>query len=97
MATIRKRGLKWQAQVCKLGIRRSETFATKSKAKAWAIQIESEIVAGQLAAVSSDLRVSQRIDKYIQTSIYDKRNPNKVYCEPKYSAENPPVFWSKHR
>jgi integrase len=47
MASIQKRGAKWFAQVCMQGVRKSATFSTKSQAKAWGTQIESEILAGK--------------------------------------------------
>lgn len=43
MASFRKRGGAWRAEVAKQGIRKSCTFDTKAEAVAWALQIESEI------------------------------------------------------
>ena len=47
MATLRKRGDAWRAEVVKHGIRKSATFATKAAAQAWAAATESEIAAGK--------------------------------------------------
>lgn len=46
MATFRKRGGTWRAEVQRRGVRRSSTFDTKAEAVAWAGQLESEIMAG---------------------------------------------------
>lgn len=43
MATIQKRGKKYQAQVACNGIRKSKTFTSRSDAQKWAKKIESEI------------------------------------------------------
>jgi integrase len=47
MATFRKRGDAWRAEVVKQGIRKSATFATKAAAQGWAAAIETEIAAGK--------------------------------------------------
>ncbi|MEW5708725.1 MAG: site-specific integrase [Pseudomonadota bacterium] len=47
MATFRKRGRGWRAEVCRNGVRRSATFATKAEAAAWAASAEAEILAGK--------------------------------------------------
>jgi integrase len=47
MATIRKRGAAWQAQVFLHGVRKSGTFGTKIEAQQWAAQIEGQILAGK--------------------------------------------------
>ncbi|OUM07030.1 integrase [Pseudomonas syringae] len=46
MASYRKRSGGWRAEVVKLGIRDSQTFATKAAAVAWATHREAEILAG---------------------------------------------------
>lgn len=46
MASIRAHGNGWQAEVFKRGIRRAQTFETKGAARAWAHQLEAEIMAG---------------------------------------------------
>lgn len=47
MASIRKRGNSWIAQINKLGQRPSATFSTKAEATAWATATEAEIIAGK--------------------------------------------------
>lgn len=44
MATFRKRGGGWRAEVCRLGVRASKTFPTKAAAQAWATHREAEIL-----------------------------------------------------
>ncbi|RMR93381.1 hypothetical protein ALP75_204411 [Pseudomonas syringae pv. actinidiae] len=46
MASYRKRSGGWRAEVVKLGIRDSQTFATKAAAVAWATHREAEILSG---------------------------------------------------
>ncbi|APZ42649.1 tyrosine-type recombinase/integrase [Acidihalobacter ferrooxydans] len=43
MATFRKRGTRWRAELFVKGQRRSATFATKREAQAWAAQTEAKI------------------------------------------------------
>lgn len=47
MATIRKRGNNWLAEVRLRGAHKAKTFATKAKAAAWAAQTEADIIAGK--------------------------------------------------
>lgn len=51
MATIRKRGNAWQAQVFIKGVRRSGTHSSKLEAQQWAAKIEGEIIAGKKGAI----------------------------------------------
>ena len=51
MATFRKIGNRWKAEVAKQGIRESKSFGTKSEAQSWARDKESEIEAGNTGAV----------------------------------------------
>jgi integrase len=46
MATFRKRGNNWRAEVSKRGIRKSRTFHTKARAVAWATKLENDILDG---------------------------------------------------
>lgn len=46
MATVRKRGKTWRAEVWRAGKRLSATRATKAEALAWAVAQEAEIIAG---------------------------------------------------
>jgi len=43
MATIRKRGNSYRAEISKNGIRKSATFKTQSEANAWAVDEERKI------------------------------------------------------
>lgn len=47
MASYRKRGGAWRAEIVKQGIRKSATFDTKAEAVAWATREEVEIAAGR--------------------------------------------------
>lgn len=47
MATYRKRGASWRAEVAKGGVRESATFDTKAEAVSWATQLESQIIEGK--------------------------------------------------
>ncbi|VVE58778.1 integrase [Pandoraea horticolens] len=53
MATYRKRGTTWRAEVAKAGVRRSGTFNTKAEAVAWATSIEAKVISGSTEAVVS--------------------------------------------
>lgn len=46
MASFRQHGNGWQAEVFKRGVRRAQTFESKGAARAWAHQLEAEIMAG---------------------------------------------------
>jgi integrase len=48
MASIRKRGATWRAEVYRDGRRESQTFPTKQQAAAWATQREAELGMGRL-------------------------------------------------
>lgn len=46
MATYRKRGRTWRAEIARKGLRYSATFDTKAEAEAWAAKREAEVLAG---------------------------------------------------
>lgn len=46
MASFRRHGNGWQAEVFKRGVRRAQTFDSKGAARAWAHRLEAEIMAG---------------------------------------------------
>lgn len=52
MATFRKRGKVWEAQVAKQGVRKSASFATKLEAQAWAARTEVSIAAGNATGIA---------------------------------------------
>lgn len=64
MATFRKRGDKWRAEISKNGIRKSATFNTKTEATRWALSIESQIGSGEYNAVP-EMSFAELIEKYI--------------------------------
>jgi integrase len=52
MATIRRRGAVWQAQIDKRGVRQSASFPTKAQAVAWSHEVEAGIVAGARGSIA---------------------------------------------
>jgi integrase len=64
MATYRKRGDGWRAEVTKRGVRRSGTFDTKAQAVAWATKVEAEILDGKIQAVKDSKTLAQAMEKY---------------------------------
>lgn len=64
MATYRKRGDAWRAEVTKRGVRRSATFDTKAQAVAWATQLEAEILGGKIHAVKMTRTLADAMEKY---------------------------------
>lgn len=72
MATYRKRGDTWRAEVARHGIRRSDTFKTKQEAIAWATRVEAEIMAGRRGEIPN-LTVAALLAKYkAEVSIHKK-------------------------
>jgi integrase len=66
MATYRKRGRTWRAEVKLSGNRESNTFDTKASAVAWATQRESEILAGKRGQIVART-VRQALERYRDT------------------------------
>jgi integrase len=65
MATYRKRGDSWRAEIAKKGIRLSATFDTKAEAIAWAIEKEAEIGRStSVATVASTKTLIDAIKRY---------------------------------
>jgi len=64
MATFRKRSAGWRAEVFRLGVRDSQTFAAKAQAVAWAMQREADILAGRGRGAASDCTLAQALQKY---------------------------------
>lgn len=64
MATFRKRGDKWRAEISKNGIRKSATFTTKTEATRWALSIESQIESGEYSTVP-EMTFAELIEKYV--------------------------------
>lgn len=65
MAYIRKRKTGWRVEVERLGVRQSQTFATKAAGEAWARQVESDLLARKRGALPR-YTVLQALDKYAQ-------------------------------
>jgi integrase len=67
MATYRKRGTSWRAEVAKAGIRESATFDTKAEAVEWATKLEAEIAGGKRRAYSKVQKtLGEAMDKYLE-------------------------------
>ncbi|WGY71922.1 site-specific integrase [Burkholderia cepacia] len=67
MASYRKRGKTWRAEVARGGIRESSTFDTKADAIAWATKLEAEIDAGKRRSYSKIPKtLSDGFDEYLE-------------------------------
>lgn len=65
MATYRKRGDGWRAEVARLGVRDSATFDTKAQAVEWATKREAEILEGKgVGATKVAKTLNDAIDRY---------------------------------
>ncbi|MCR1769020.1 MULTISPECIES: integrase [Burkholderia] len=66
MASYRKRGKTWRAEVARGGVRESGSFDTKAEAIAWATKLEAEIDAGKRRSYSKIPKtLSDGIDEYL--------------------------------
>lgn len=65
MATYRKRGATWRAEVKQAGRRESNTFATKASAVAWATQREAELLASKRGQIIART-VRQALEEYAE-------------------------------
>lgn len=74
MATYRKRAGSWEAQVSRKGVRKSQTFPTKAEATAWALAIESEIIA-EVRGEIPNKTLAQLLERY-----RDEVSPTKRGC-----------------
>lgn len=72
MASIRKRGKSWLAEVRRKGISTSATFSTKAEAQAWATHTEAEIIAGKRGNVP-DKTFGDLLEKYAKEVSPTKR------------------------
>ncbi len=64
MATYRKRGNGWRAEVRKHGHYFSSSFSTKAQARDWAMQKEVEIVEGKIEEALPHLLVREAFKRY---------------------------------
>ncbi|AOU97702.1 hypothetical protein BI364_06775 [Acidihalobacter yilgarnensis] len=73
MATIRKRGNGWRAEVYRNGRRRSKTFHTKAQAQSWALQVEVELDDLQMGRIPADKSVRDLLQRYLREVSPGKR------------------------
>lgn len=64
MATIRKRGDRWRAEIRRLGITESQSFDTRGAALTWATALESEILARSRGQIITGKSLRAAFDKY---------------------------------
>ena len=77
MASVRKRGRVWRAEVCKKGqggdvVRDSESFSTRAEAVAWGVHREAEIVAGKEGRIP-DKTFGELLERYAEEVSARKR------------------------
>lgn len=78
MATIRKRGNSYRAEISKNGIRKSATFKTKSEANAWAVDEERKL-ADLAKGILPDILFRDVIERYQnEVSINKKGARNEI-------------------
>jgi integrase len=73
MATFRKRGNKWRAEVTKNGVRKSATFLAKAQAMTWAAEMEGSIRSGNITADIVRVTFTQAIERYVDEISPTKR------------------------
>jgi len=72
MASFRKRGLRWTAELCINGVRKSKTFDTKTQARNWAAAEETRLVSlGE--GVSHTHTLGDVMERYLEEVTPDKR------------------------
>lgn len=64
MASVKKSGSGWRAQVATLGVRDSKVFSTKAEANGWASQRETEIRAGTATGIQRGRTVDEAFRRY---------------------------------
>jgi len=72
MASIRKRGIKWYAEVWINGVRKGESFPTKGAAQAWSAETERRIKAGK--SVFTEKTLEDAVMQYLLTVSPKKRS-----------------------
>ncbi|MGC6245381.1 tyrosine-type recombinase/integrase [Pasteurella multocida] len=78
MATIRKRGNSYRAEISKNGVRKSATFKTKSEANAWAVDEERKL-ADLAKGIAPDIIFRDVIERYQnEVSITKKGARNEI-------------------
>ncbi|WP_062112684.1 hypothetical protein [Collimonas pratensis] len=102
MATFRKRGNKWRAEVTKSGVRKSATFLVKAQAMTWAAEIEGSIRSGNITSDIVRVTFTQAIERYVDEISPTKRvgrwettRAKKFLRDMEFVGEtmgNPPIF-----
>ncbi|HIA64240.1 MAG TPA: site-specific integrase [Planctomycetaceae bacterium] len=64
MATYRKSGNKIRVELCVLGVRKSDTFFTKSEARVWAAKTETDIRNGKTGKAGVNKTVGDLLDRW---------------------------------
>lgn len=73
MATYRKSGRGWRAEIARAGTRISKTFSTKAQAVAWATQTEAELISRK-KGTTPDKTFSEALDKYAREISINKKS-----------------------
>ncbi|OFA00166.1 site-specific integrase [Duganella sp. HH101] len=73
MASIKKSGSGWRAQVALAGVRHSKTFSTKAEAVAWAASRETQIRSGENAAPAVVKTLDDAFGRYLREVSVHKR------------------------
>lgn len=64
MASIKKSGSGWRAQVATLGVRESKVFSTKAEASTWAALREAEIRSGKTTGIQASRTLGEAFRRY---------------------------------
>ena len=72
MPTLQKRGTSWRAIVRKHGRYASDSFATKTEARNWALAKELEFAAERRGDIPSDKTVADLIERYLEEQDPDR-------------------------
>lgn len=87
MASIRKLGKRWRAEIARKGVRKSKVFATRQEAKDWAAHEEFLITGGE--KVAATLTLGEVFDRYAREVSPTKRGRRweqirleKLRCDP---------------
>lgn len=92
MATIRKRGNTWFAEVRRKGApAQRKTFLKKGEAVAWARRVETDIDAGRVypSGNTARLTLAEALDRYVRTRTPMKRHPEREARRARQLAATP--------
>lgn len=73
MASIKKFGTGWRAQVAMAAVRQSKNFSTKAEAVAWGAKRESEIRSGATQPLAARKTVDEAFERYLKEVSVHKR------------------------